>query len=55
MFWITFVLFVVTTILYDIFASGETQPWNDPQKLREENVKINGTANDKATLAERNI
>lgn len=29
-FWVTFVVFVVTTIVYVIWASGEVQPWNDP-------------------------
>lgn len=30
MFWVTFGVFVVTTIIYVIWASGEIQPWNDP-------------------------
>lgn len=37
-FWITFCIFVVTTIIYVLFASGEVQPWND-------------TSNNKFTLA----
>lgn len=28
-FWVTFAIFVVTTIVYSIWASGEVQPWND--------------------------
>lgn len=28
-FWITFVIFAVTTVIYILFASGEVQPWND--------------------------
>ncbi|XP_031618756.1 putative inorganic phosphate cotransporter isoform X2 [Contarinia nasturtii] len=55
-FWITFVLFVVTTILYDIFASGEIQPWNEPPNSNQQNFKTNGTSNGKATnYAERSI
>lgn len=33
-FWITFGVFVVTTIIYCIWASGELQPWNDPVKMK---------------------
>lgn len=29
MFWLTFAIFVVTTIIYVTWASGEIQPWND--------------------------
>lgn len=32
MFWIAFVIFIVTTIIYSMWASGEVQPWNDPVK-----------------------
>lgn len=54
-FWITFVLFVVTTILYDMFASGDTQPWNDPNSSEQQNIKSNSTINGKINLADRNI
>ncbi|XP_055295735.1 putative inorganic phosphate cotransporter isoform X2 [Sitodiplosis mosellana] len=54
-FWITFVLFVVTTILYDIFASGEIQDWNDPLKLKEQNTKSNGSSSEKVNSVERTI
>lgn len=54
-FWITFVLFVVTTILYDMFASGDTQPWNDPHSSDQQNIKSNSTINGKINLADRNI
>lgn len=30
-FWVTFAVFVVTTIVYVIWASGEVQPWNEPE------------------------
>lgn len=30
-FWITMVVFIVTTIFYIIYASGETQLWNFPK------------------------
>lgn len=29
-FWLTFVIFVVTTIIYITFASGDIQTWNEP-------------------------
>lgn len=31
-FWISFVVFIVTTLMYSLWASGEVQPWNEPQK-----------------------
>lgn len=30
-FWVTFGIFVVTTVIYSIWASGEVQPWNYPK------------------------
>lgn len=49
-------LFVVTTILFDIFASGEIQDWNDPLKSKEQNAKSNGTSfSGPATSPERTI
>lgn len=33
-FWMTFAVFVVTTIVYVIWASGEVQPWNEPENVR---------------------
>lgn len=30
-FWITFAIFAVTTVVYSIWASGEVQPWNYPK------------------------
>lgn len=29
-FWISFVIFMVTTVVYVLWASGEVQPWNNP-------------------------
>lgn len=46
-FWISFALFVGTTIVYDMFASGEIQDWNEPHKIEQENVKINGISSAK--------
>lgn len=40
-FWITFVIFFVTTVIYVMFASGEIQDWNEPDKPRN---KLNGTS-----------
>lgn len=55
-FWISFGLFIVTTILFDIFASGETQDWNDPLKSKEESAKTNGTSfNVQANSPEKTI
>lgn len=31
-FWVTFGIFVVTTVVYSIWASGEVQPWNSPKE-----------------------
>ncbi|XP_031628445.1 putative inorganic phosphate cotransporter [Contarinia nasturtii] len=33
-FWITFVIFGVTTIIYSIWASAEVQPWNTPKEIK---------------------
>lgn len=30
MFWISFAIFVSTTVVYVLWASGEVQPWNYP-------------------------
>lgn len=30
MFWLTFVILMVTTVVYVVWASGEVQLWNDP-------------------------
>lgn len=45
----------MTTILYDMFASGDTQPWNDPNSSEQQNIKSNSTINGKINLADRNI
>ncbi|XP_055294957.1 sialin-like [Sitodiplosis mosellana] len=34
-FWVTFVIFVITTFVYSIWASGEVQPWNDGNRRSE--------------------
>lgn len=34
-FWVTFAVFVITTIVYLIWASGELQPWNEPESSSE--------------------
>lgn len=36
-FWITFALLFITTIFYDVFASGKVEWWNDPL-----NANMNG-------------
>lgn len=40
-FWITFAIFVFTTIVYLFFASGEIQPWNG-QPIIEPTTKAAG-------------
>lgn len=35
-FWISFVIFLVTTVVYTIWASGEVQPWNYPKEIPSE-------------------
>lgn len=37
MFWISFGIFVSTTVVYVIWASGEVQPWNYPPETSIEN------------------
>lgn len=32
-FWTAFVIFAITSVIYAIWASGELQPWNNPEKL----------------------
>lgn len=29
-FWILFVVYIVTTIVLSLYVSGKIQPWNDP-------------------------
>lgn len=41
-FWITFVIFIVTTISYTIWASAEIQPWNDPVAQDKTNNRSKG-------------
>lgn len=31
-FWTAFVIFGLTSVIYGIWASGEMQPWNNPEK-----------------------
>lgn len=38
-FWIVFVVFIVTNAIFVVFASGEIQYWNDPNFVREEREK----------------
>lgn len=54
-FWISFALFVGTTIVYDMFASGEIQDWNDPHKIERQNVKSNGISSAKLNEVDRTI
>lgn len=44
MIWITFGVFVITTVSYTIWASGEIQPWNDPDV--QEKPKVETVAKD---------
>lgn len=31
-FWTAFVIFGLTSVIYGIWASGDLQPWNNPEK-----------------------
>lgn len=33
-FWISFAIFIITTVIYSIWASGEVQPWNEPRECK---------------------
>lgn len=33
-FWITFGILIFSAFIYCIWASGETQPWNNPEKAK---------------------
>lgn len=33
-FWTAFVIFALTSVIYGIWASGDMQPWNNPEKER---------------------
>lgn len=38
-----------------MFASGEIQDWNDPQKIEQQNVKSNGISSAKLNEVDRTI
>ncbi|XP_043464844.1 putative inorganic phosphate cotransporter isoform X4 [Leptopilina heterotoma] len=38
-FWIVLVVFIITNIIFIVYASGEVQNWNDPEFLRTEKEK----------------
>ena len=42
-FWIAFGVFMVTNLVYVIWASGETQPWNTPH-LMNKSIENNSTS-----------
>lgn len=46
-FWIAFIIFVVTTVVYSIWASGEVQPWNTPH-LMNKSVEQGDTEDEKS-------
>ncbi|GAB0095292.1 putative inorganic phosphate cotransporter [Sergentomyia squamirostris] len=48
-FWIAFIIFVVTTVVYSIWASGDVQPWNTPHLL---NKSVEQGDNDDEKAAE---
>uniref|UniRef100_A0A6P7G0X8 Inorganic phosphate cotransporter isoform X1 n=1 Tax=Diabrotica virgifera virgifera TaxID=50390 RepID=A0A6P7G0X8_DIAVI len=37
-FWITFAIFMSTNIIYCLFGSGEEQHWNDPAKVKQQEL-----------------
>lgn len=56
-FWVTFVVFVVTTIIYCIWASGEIQPWNTPGESKQfiENGEFNSDISKSVNALDANI
>lgn len=59
MFWISAVVFISATILFWLFGSAETQPWNDttqPTVPIDEEKQLNDVTTEKAadTEAEEN-
>lgn len=52
-FWITFGIFVVTTVVYSIWASGEVQPWNFPKECRSSELGNNENNNTSEKQLER--
>uniref|UniRef100_A0AAR5QA61 Major facilitator superfamily (MFS) profile domain-containing protein n=2 Tax=Dendroctonus ponderosae TaxID=77166 RepID=A0AAR5QA61_DENPD len=40
-FWISFVIFAVTSVIYSLFGSGEEQWWNNPEKIDKNTTVIN--------------
>lgn len=44
-FWIVLGVFLVTNLVFVLWASGEVQPWNDPEWVREqERLRLKGAA-----------
>lgn len=48
-FWVTFGIFLITTVIYSIWASGEVQPWNFPQECRSSEFGHKMTENNNST------
>lgn len=55
-FWISFAIFMVTTVIYVLWASGEVQPWNTPDTYyAQRNGAIAETGkNVDSTISEKN-
>lgn len=53
-FWVTFVIFVVTTVVYSIWASGEVQPWNFPKDKECKSSEF-GNAADNNNITEKSL
>lgn len=51
-FWTAFVIFALTSVIYGIWASGETQPWNNPEK---EPLEEDGDVDEKSVQNEKGI
>lgn len=39
-FWISFAIFIATSVVYALFGSGEEQWWNDPTKTDKNTTQI---------------
>lgn len=53
-FWIAFGVFNVTNVVYLIWASGDTQPWNTPHLMHNNGRELRGEQNNGYEDKEKN-
>lgn len=55
-FWIVFAVFILTNLVFVLYASGEVQYWNDPEFIRtEREEKRTKVANEKEEQIEKSL